>query len=144
MKIQSNGALATDRFGNKNSSLFLNDGYATVPPGVYFNPDTNGFTVMVWMKIKEFKNWSSLIDFGLGKAQDNIYVGLDNGEHKMRLSVRDSGSITCQLDSTKLIIKNQWFHLATTVNGKDVKMYIDGVLTSSEDVPGKKFYSCLF
>ena len=127
MTIQINGELATDRFGNENSSLFLNDGYATVPSGVYFNPDTNGFTVMAWMKFKEFGSYARLIDFGLGQSNNNILVSLYSNELLMILEVFPSGLVK----STKTLIKNQWYHVAATVNGQEMKMYIDGVLTGS-------------
>ncbi len=35
-------SLTTDRFGNANSAIYLNNGYLQVPTGVYFSGD---FTV---------------------------------------------------------------------------------------------------
>ena len=50
LTIKLNGSFAPDRFGNANSALYLNNGYAMAPPGIYFDC-TIGFTVMTWIKV---------------------------------------------------------------------------------------------
>jgi len=83
LKIELNGALDTDRFGKVSSALFLNNGYATAPPGIYFDPATGGFTVMSWIKIASTGPSLRIIDFGNGAESDNIMFGLLADSSKM-------------------------------------------------------------
>ncbi len=56
-----NYSFVEDRYGNLNSSIYFQNGYLQVPPGVYFSYD---FTFTVWIKLKSFKAYSRVIDFG--------------------------------------------------------------------------------
>ena len=54
-----------------DSYLWLNWGYVTAPPGVYFNGD---FSVSVWIRALNFANWQRVFDFGNGPASDNVMM----------------------------------------------------------------------
>ena len=54
-----------------NSYLWLDSGYVTAPPGVYFNGD---FSVSVWIKAVNLANWQRVFDFGNGPASDNVLM----------------------------------------------------------------------
>ena len=54
-----------------NSYLWLNWGYVTAPPGVYFNGD---YSVSVWIKTINLANWQRVFDFGNGPASDNVMM----------------------------------------------------------------------
>ena len=56
-----NAQFGTDRLGNPNSALYLNDGYLTLPPNIYFNA-TDGFTISLWFKYVTTKKWQAIID----------------------------------------------------------------------------------
>ena len=65
MTIQLNDQLVADRFNNKNSAVFINTGYGTVPSGIYFDPST-GFSIMVWLKVfRYFVGFNSRISNNL-------------------------------------------------------------------------------
>ena len=74
LKLDLNGELADDRFGTPGGSIYFNNGYGSVAPGVYFDPTTGGFTVMAWMKFVSISTWMRLFDFGLGPVNDNVMV----------------------------------------------------------------------
>ena len=54
-----------------NSYLWLNKGYVTAPPGVYFSGD---FSVSVWIKPIIIANWQRVFDFGNYAASDNVIM----------------------------------------------------------------------
>ena len=54
-----------------NSYLWLNEGYVTVPPGVYFNGD---FTVSAWIKVIKFGGYQRVFDFGNGPNKENVMM----------------------------------------------------------------------
>ena len=55
----------------KNSYLWINNGYVTAPAGVYFNGD---FSVSVWIKVISFGNWQRVFDFGNGPNNDDVMI----------------------------------------------------------------------
>ena len=69
-----NAEFSNDRFGNPKSALLLNHGHVKVPPGIYFDPATGGFTIMLWIKVLSHKDWLSILDFANGVYVDNILV----------------------------------------------------------------------
>jgi len=124
--LVKNSALSVDNFGVANSALAMTIGYATVPPGVYFDPATGGFTIMLWVKMLDFDN-SKIIDFSNGFENDNIrLVSLSTGQ--VRLNVF-KGSINKLFDSTSLLQLNQWAHIAASVNGSNGCIFINGILS---------------
>jgi len=139
MTLVSNSALSVDRFGAANSALAITSGYATVPPGVYFDPSTGGFTVMLWVKMLAFPSSgrsARFIDFGIGSALDNCRLGTDIGQQLKLVVYKDS---TYKLvESTSLLQLNQWTHVAATVNGSNGFSFINGTLNSQ--VTGLFFY----
>ena len=60
-----------------DSHLWLNSGYVTAPPGVYFNGD---FSVSVWIKPINLGSWQRVFDFGNGPANNNVLMLTSSGE----------------------------------------------------------------
>jgi hypothetical protein len=128
MTLVTNSALSVDRFGAANSALAITSGYATVPPGVYFDPSTGGFTIMLWLKIFAFAiDYCSIIDFSRGDKIDNIRL-LHMENKKVRLSVW-KGSIYKLVESASNLQLNQWTHIAASVNGSNGCIHINGILS---------------
>ena len=67
-----NAALTSDRFGQSNTAISLSNGYYKVPPGVYFSGKQ--LTIMAWVRIRHFRSYSRLIDFGNGPSNENIVL----------------------------------------------------------------------
>ncbi len=128
MTLVTNSALSVDKFGAANSALAMTSGYATLPPGVYFDPGTGGFTIMLWVKIFAFApdgTNTRFIDLSSGSNSDSVRCAF-LGTGKIRL-------VTCQatcyiIDSVGVIQLNQWTHVAASVNGSDGYIYINGIL----------------
>ena len=103
---------SVDRFGNANSSMYFNNGYATAPSGVYFNPATGGFTVMVWFKsVNPINSYQKIIDCGNGATTDNIMFGSYTTSSKMYSYVRP---VSVSAISNSSVSSNIWAHLAIT------------------------------
>ncbi len=110
----------SDRFGAANMSLAMKSGYAIVPSGVYFDPSTGGFTVMLWVKMLAFPSSgrsARFIDLGAGTDLDNFKLGTHSAQ-QLRLVVY-KGAIFKFIDSVGLFQLNQWTHIAATVNGSN-------------------------
>ncbi len=60
MTVIMNGKLTNDRNGNPNSAICFSNGFASVPPGVYFDQATGGFTFMAWIQVLSYNNWQRI------------------------------------------------------------------------------------
>ena len=132
-------SLANDRFGNPNSSIFLNSGYCTVKPDIYFNGGS--FTISGWIKPLDLSTSSYyvLIDFSNGQATDNVYLSYGGssayGELEIYNSVTGNYKYT---DSSIELNLNVWNHLAAVLSGTSTKIYVNGTLAgtkSNSEVP---------
>jgi len=128
MTLVTNSTLSVDRFGAANSALAITSGYATVPPGVYFDPSTGGFTIMLWVKMLAFPSSGSsrFINLGIRYDLDDFRMGTHD-KQQLRLVVY-KGNISKYIDSVGLLQLNQWTHVAATVNDSKAFLYINGIL----------------
>jgi len=123
MMLAVNSALSVERFGVANS--------ATVPPGVYFDPSTGGFTIMLWVKMLVFPpsgKTTKLVDLGFGSDIDNVRLGI-LATQQPKLTVY-KGSSYYIVQTANLLQLNQWAHIAASVNGSNGYIYINGILVS--------------
>ena len=85
MTLQLNCQLTLDQFNKSNSALAISHGYATVPASVYFNPETGGFTIMVWVKLSSINQNRRIIEFGNGgSSSDNMFFFFNVNSTKPR------------------------------------------------------------
>lgn len=64
-----------DRFSNPSSAIYLNNGYLTLPPGIYFEGD---FSTSLWIKFKSFQDGIEIYDFGNGAGNELVLKNLVN------------------------------------------------------------------
>jgi len=131
MTLVTNSALSVDRFDAANSALAMTTGYATVPTGVYFDPGTGGFTVMLWVKMLAFPpsgQSTKFVDLGIGSTLDNVRLGIP-ATSQPKLSVY-KGYTVYHTTSANLLQLNQWAHIAAAVNGSNSYIYINGILVA--------------
>jgi len=124
-------SFVSDRFGRANSALNLNGGYAQAPPGIYF--DTPTFTITVWFLPKQVDYWSRILDFGSGQAQDNILVALSyERTNKTVFQIYDDATCLDKYNckSSQAVPMDTWTFLAVTYDGTEMRMYLNGTLTS--------------
>ena len=129
MTIQLNGEFTDDRFGDPSQSLYFNNGYATIPADVYFNPITGGFTIMAWVKFSSIIDWMSIIDFGLGETDNNIVLAVRNNKMQIDIYSKDNllpYLLISSVESSKPVVIDQWFHIAVTVSLNSINLYMDG------------------
>ncbi len=123
-----NSSLTEDRFGTLTSALVIASGFGSVPAGVYFDPATGGFTVMLWIKMLYFTNGPNIIDFGNGAGNDNIRLAiLATGQPRLSVYKNMTGVFKNFLGAIKL---NEWSHVAVSVVGSKYFNYINGSLDS--------------
>jgi hypothetical protein len=133
----SQGNLTTftsDRFGIENSALALNDGWAYVPTGIYF--DSPEFTISLWIYPQTAGGWPRIIDFGNGPNGDNLVLTLADGPTLKPVLIMYAGSRQVLFESSTQALKlNQWQFLAVTFDGTFGKVYIHGNLVASSYNP---------
>ena len=134
----SSYSFTSDRFNNSNQAVNFNNGYLTVPPGIYFSGD---FTFTAWFTITQY--WSSgvkaVFGFGNGPMSDNVYFdfliqGPGSGANpSLQYNVfRGSSSSGTGLTlNTQMILSNKWYHLAFTLSGTKATTYLNGRLLGS-------------
>ena len=124
-------SLANDRFGNPNSSLFLDSSYCTVDPGIYF--DGGDFTVSGWILPLDLANspYYILLDFSNGKGIDNVYISYSVGSTSQmpEIEIYNSASgLYTYTDSTIGLNLNVWNHLVAVLSGTTTMIYVNGTL----------------
>ncbi len=126
--IQGNlTSFVSDRFGNQNSALALNGGWAQVPQGIYF--DTSEFTISVWIlpqKINE--DDARVIDFGNDAYLDNILIKLLNtsNDWKPSLNIYNGTLDLGTVQSDRDLVDLEWQLLTVTFDGVQMVLYING------------------
>ena len=113
-----------DRHGNANSAIFINDGYLTLPNLIYFSGD---YSATVWVNIQANKNWFRIFDIGNGAGVDNVLLGFSQYSLLLATKVHLGISTIGIKKVTTPIIINKWYFIAVTLQGTNVKLYIDGV-----------------
>jgi hypothetical protein len=125
-----NTSFAQDRFGNLNSALALNGGWAQVPPGVYF--DSPEFSISVWVYPYLVNSYARAIDFSLNNTMLNIYLSLNNASFNVpnaNIVYGQSKGISIFKTNQQLVTKS-WQLLVVTFNGSFLDLYINESLTS--------------
>jgi len=113
-----------NRFGNANSALVCHDGFTgLLPPGVYFDPTTGGFTIMFWINILSLRNgWPTVLSF------ESNYMVFGFYAFTSRLFIQSiSYGITYQYYTKTAVAFETWTHVAICVDGTEVKAYFNGV-----------------
>ena len=129
MTIVGNCRLIEDRFGNPDSAILIElGGYATIPSGIYFDPETGGFTIMVWIKLLSLDYHKIIIDVALGRDKDNIWFGFPPSTTQPYFFINNNNNIVRFTNPTGIELY-EWSHLTLAVNGDIAKLYIDGELS---------------
>ena len=122
-----------DRFKTINGAIYMNPGYYTIPPGVYFN---NSFSFLVWVKAFKFAPYSRIIDFGNGQ-QDNVFVSLSYSyNYRMYIALYRGYNILNITEAPNQMPTNTWFHLATIYDGQNLMLYVNGSLIANSTSDG--------
>ncbi len=116
-------SFTADRFGNANSAFQGGASYITCPSTVFQFSRTSNFSVSAWFT-KSTTNSSRLLSN-------------ENPEGNFRISISGSSVLSVQFgDYLNYTINDaNWHHLVYTYENRSEKIYIDGVLVSTNNDP---------
>ena len=125
-----NTTFTLDRYGNANSALALNGGWARIPSGIYLS--TLEFTISVWVLPQQIGYYARIIDFG---PPYYIIFAFVNTLLQPYFQLWDfSGSSRVfQLISSQNVLLDTWQFLAITYDGKMARFYLNGQITSESN-----------
>jgi hypothetical protein len=131
----ANDTLVSDRFNNPQSALYLNNGYCTVPPGVYFNGGP--FTILAWVKVIQILNHNRLLDFGNGPESNNLIVSLSMATTSEPCMGSLLNSVwTGVAVASSPIDLGVWTHLASVFDGSQAYIYVNGTQSGVQPMTG--------
>lgn len=127
-----NVQMAPDRFGIANSSVYLNHGYMSIKPDVYF--DSSDFTVMAWIKPLSVTSSSEyvFIECYQDQSEDNFYITYGSQSTNFHVMSVDSNDETF-VYTTFYPTLNRWFHMAVVQKSARIYIYINATLLASDD-----------
>jgi hypothetical protein len=127
-----NTMFTLDKNNKPNSAIYLNDGFLTVPQGVYFYQE---FTISVWIKPVFFANWARIIDFSNTVSENNrkdlvafSYTQETNG--KPQLSISNEYGFLVGVTSNQSLRIGQWSFVTAVLRGNTGYIYINGQQTA--------------
>jgi hypothetical protein len=118
------------------SGLLQSSGYYSAPSDVYFSGD---FTITAFVKVISTQNWARILDFG------NYDGSYNNDNIILALSWYSSGQPIVQLydgiyydamnnPSSVTLSNYTWTHVAGILQGNNISIYLNCILTHSETV----------
>ena len=131
LTIQQNAYFVSDRFDNYNSALYFNQGYATAPPGVYFDCAV-GYTVMNWIKLMATGSYPRILQFSNGELIDNIVFYIQQKYLVFTSSNIANTAWNPFVTSSTSLTLGVWTHVAATVKLTATTLYINGRQVAAE------------
>ena len=106
--------------------------YATLPTGIVSNL-TGDFTFATWVKMDAVSSFMRIFDFG-SSVNNTIYLtpqsAVNGGKSTIRFSIKLNG-INQQVTYDYVWPLGGWTHVATTLSGNTLKLYVNGVLVGT-------------
>ena len=130
----SSYSFTCDRFGSPNSAIYFNKGYLNVTSNVYFSGD---FTITAWIYLKSYQSWSKIFDFGNGRMNNNVYLGMSGTSSKISAVIYNGASYSI-LDTSSIITNlNKWYFISFILNNRTGYVFVNGnqVGTGTLNVP---------
>ncbi len=139
-----NVTFTSDRFNKPRSALLFNNGHATLPSGIYFDPNTGGFTLMLWLKLLSLANpWHCILTFGnMRKESTENRLSFCFAKHTSILhimSTHPDHREPCIYLPFKGVPLNKWTHVtvSSSLNGVP-RVYLNGELMRVHADPGAR------
>jgi len=120
-------SFTSNQLGASNRAVFFNGGYATAPRDDYF-PNPTAFTIAAWIKPRRITHWARVIDFGTTAGNKNVILAATSAKSgKPSFHMYDNGRKSIvQCYYPRPLPLNQWSHIATVVDGNQVRNYVNG------------------
>lgn len=111
-------------------------GYISLCPSEDFDL-TEGFTLEAWIFAQEWKaeSWQGSIITRDQSGPDNGYAFRAGKNGTLSMVIRVDGN-WFEVQSDPIMNTNQWYHVATVVNGNTLSLYINGGLVTSATFSG--------
>ncbi len=120
------GVRVADSSGDSKGVSFERVGDAVrVDPAPWFHDGP--ITVEGWVYLRSYQNWSRVLDFGNGPANDNVLLAATVGTSGQPNFTVFRGGVGQGITSSKQIPLRRWTHLAGTVRDNVGILYMDGV-----------------
>lgn len=125
--VTGTATYVNDRNGNANSALFLDGSSKVVFSGL--NLKGKSMTMSAWVKY-----------FNAGGGLSIFLTAIGGGSGPALTQISDKFGSSISVPGTNSVesntVNSAWHHVAVTYNGTDIKLYIDGVYTTTTNHPG--------
>ncbi|MDR0670844.1 MAG: glycoside hydrolase family 127 protein [Oscillospiraceae bacterium] len=97
----------------------------------------NNITVATWVYPRANTNYARIFDFGTGTTR-NFYLEQRRSNSSgvtARFTVGGSGAEAATPNGSFTMSPNTWYHVAVAVEGRAMRLYVDGVLRGQTTIP---------
>ena len=130
LTIVTNGQYVADRLDNSDSAIYFNLGFATAPPGIYFDCAV-GYTIMMWIKVVNLGYYPRILEFTTSTGSNIVSLQFHDTTGYIQSSTLINGAWSPFARIATPITVGVWTHLATTVNTNVNNIYINGQLSGT-------------
>ena len=116
----TNFSFVADRFGNPNSAIYFNNGYLQAPSGIYF---TENLTMIAWINVQKFVNYSRIIDFGWNGSNDAVFLSF-NPDSTLYSGIYNLSVPSTLISASCKIAVNAWYHVAMVFYQTTASIYV--------------------